>query len=269
MAIRAFRWRVFVDGDRSSFDCSRLRMALHTGHICVAARQRQSSFCIVIEGRRRPSQRIVAIGAMCRSVVYRELPAVRIAVASLALLRRSCESRLVGRARLVAVRTSDGAMSAQQRKFRLRMIETADVRPGFRGVARFAAQQRTIRTFLLHARREFAVVYVAMAGSARPVFEMKRQYTVRATALAGFVALGAWHRKMRPGERKMSLLMLRNREGGAMKIGHRMATLAAILVRRSRELPRVRVFVAVRALSERYLVARILSRRNVAPGTSH
>ncbi len=63
--------------------------------------------------------------------------------------------------------------------------------------------------------------------------------------------------------------MLRNREGGAMKIGHRMATLAAILVRRGRELPRVRVFVAVRALSERYPVARILSRRNVAPGTSH
>ncbi len=79
------------------------------------------------------------------------------------------------------------------------MIETADVRPGFRGVARFAAQQRTIRTFLLHARREFAVVHVAMAGSAGPVFEMKRQYTVGATAQAGFVTLSAGHREMRPG----------------------------------------------------------------------
>jgi len=269
VAIRALRWRVFVDGDRSSFDRSRLRVALHAGHICVAAGQRQSSFCVVIEGRRRPSQRIVTIGAMRRSTGHGELPAVYILMARLTLLRRSGESRLVRRARLVASGASDRAVRAQQRKLRLRMVEPADIRPRFRRVARFTAKERAIRPFLLHARGKFAVMHVAMARRAGPVFEMKREHSIRSPAKSDFVTFSAGHGQMRSGQDKMSFFMLRNRKGRAVKIRHGMATLAAILIRRRRELPCVSIFVAIRALGERYFVVRISARRGMAAGTSY
>lgn len=63
--------------------------------------------------------------------------------------------------------------------------------------------------------------------------------------------------------------MLRHGEGGAMKIRHGVATLAAILVRCRGKLPCVRVLMTIRALSERHFVPCVLARRDVARGTSY
>ena len=91
-------------------------MAFRAGHIRMAPGQWQASFGVVIERRRCPSQRIVAIGAVGLSAAGHELPSMRVAVTRFALLRRSRKPGFVGRAGFVAIGARHGAVSAKERK---------------------------------------------------------------------------------------------------------------------------------------------------------
>jgi len=54
------------------------------GHIGVASRQGQGGACVVVESRRRPAFRVVAVFAKCFAV-FRELLAMHIGVTTLAI----------------------------------------------------------------------------------------------------------------------------------------------------------------------------------------
>ena len=93
-------------------------MARVTRHIRVSSRQRKGSALIVIESRRRPSFRVVAVLAKC-IVVFGELPPMRIGVAILAILGRSSEySFASARGNQMARTAGDGMMRAKQWKLR-------------------------------------------------------------------------------------------------------------------------------------------------------
>ena len=93
----------------------------------------------------------------------------------------------------------DPAMGTRQGKFRFGMVETADVDPGFGGMARLATQRCPIGALGCHALLEFALVGVGMAGGARHVFEMERQNLVFSSGKAHFVAIRAADGHMGPG----------------------------------------------------------------------
>ena len=207
----------------------------------------------------------MAIPAFCDSVLGRELAAVRIRVAGFAILRRSFELNFVGAGeRLVAFVARDPAMRAEQSKFCFRMVEAADVDPGFGAVARFAAQRGSIGALLRHALLEFALVGIRVAGSAGAVREMERQNLVRSSAEARFVALRAGDGHVGPGQHEVGVLVLGDRERRAMKVLYRVAVLAAILVGRGGKLLVMRVLMAIRARRELHFVDSVLAGRRVA-----
>lgn len=80
----------------------------------------------------------MAIRTFCDSVLRGKLAAVRIGVASFAILCGSLELNFVrARKRLVALATHHYSMSTGQRKFCFRMVKSTDVDPGPGAVARF------------------------------------------------------------------------------------------------------------------------------------
>ncbi len=246
-------------------------MALRAAHIFVPSGQRKlRAFIVVKRGRRPPLVHMAILALGDPSVLGRELRPVRIRVASFALLRRPFELNLVRAGQhLVAFVAGHRAMRPDQRKFRLRMIEAANVDPGSSVVARFAALRRSIGPLGRHALLEFPLVDIFMAGRAGAVLEMERLNLVRSSVQAGFVALRAGHRHVRPGQHEVGLLVLGNGERRAMKILYRMAILATILVGRRRKLLVMRILVAIRARRELHFVERVLARRQVAFVASH
>src|ERR1700746_1523109 len=97
---------------------------------------------IMVENGRHPSLRIVAIraGGLPR---FRKLACMCVFMAIFANRRGAFELYLRGSHRhLVAIPALYRAMRAEERKLCFRMVKTADVRPGSRIVARFAAHRR-------------------------------------------------------------------------------------------------------------------------------
>lgn len=93
----------------------------------------------VIESRWLPALGIVAVCAPGLSG-FCKLVCVGIFVTIFTNLGRAFELYLCGSRRdLVAIAALYGAMRTKQRKLRFRMVESANVRPGPRVVARFAA----------------------------------------------------------------------------------------------------------------------------------
>ena len=271
MAIRAFLGRGLVKQNRFARNLLLQGVALRAAHIFVPSGQRELRALIVIKRGRRPPLVHMAILALGDpSFLGRELRPVRIRVAGFAFLRRPFELNLVGaRKHLMAFVTGHRAMRPQQRKFRFRMIEAANVDPGFGVVAGFAALRRSIGPLGRHALLEFALVDILMAGRAGAVLEMERLNLVRSSVEARLVALRAGHRHVRPGQHEVGLLVLGNGERRTMKILYRVAVLATVLVGRRRELLVMRVLVAIRARREFHFVERVLARRQVALVASH
>lgn len=121
---------------------------------------------------------------------FRKLPRMHVLVAILANLRRSLELHLRGpNGSLVTRGTFHSSMRAEQRKLRFGMVESTDIRPGPRIVARFAAQQRAICALLRHAVLEFAVVGIVVARGTTHVGEMERQNLIRPACGAHFMTI--------------------------------------------------------------------------------
>ena len=173
MAIGAFGGSEAVKDHGFTADRPSLRMALVTGHIGMSPGQRKGSAFIVIESRRRPPFRVVAVRAM-RFVVLGELPGMHIGVTNLAGLGRSFEDSFVSAGRNQMARTAGRPRDARQQwKLGFRMIETFRIDPGVHVMASLAAQRRTVSALLSHACLELAVVRVRVTSGATAILEMK------------------------------------------------------------------------------------------------
>lgn len=174
-------------------------MAFGAGDVGMAAREREMSFGVVVEGGWRPVLRIVAFAAVSFVVFGGELAVVDVAVAGFALLRCACKARGVIGGGFVALRARDGAMRAEKKEFCFGVVEAGYVRPGFCGVAGLAAERGTVGALAAHAVAEFAFVRIGMAGGAGAFGEMKWQNFVGSAGSAEFVALGAGDCGVRAG----------------------------------------------------------------------
>jgi hypothetical protein len=231
----------------------------------VGACQGKLSALIVVERGGRPTLIHMAVPAPGDSVFRSELARVRIRMAGFAILRRSLELNLVRIGRhFVTLITCNRSMTSEQREFCFRMIEASDIHPGPGTMAGFATECDAIRSFLRHAVFEFAFMRIGVACGAGGVREMESQHLVGPAAKAGLVTLGARHRDVRTGQYEMGVLVLRDGEGGAMKVFYRVAIFAAILVGNCCELVVMRIFMAICARSELHFVNGFLAGWRVA-----
>ena len=258
-------WCGFVEENRLALHIALQGVTLRAADICVSACQRKLSALIVVKRRRRPTLVHVAVSALRDSILRGKLAAVHVRVTRITICRRSFELNFViARGDFVTVRAADRAMGPCESKFGFGMIETPDVDPGARRVARFAAQRGSIGPLLRHAVLEFALVRIGVTGRAGAVIEMERQDLVRASGQARLVTFRAGDRHVRPGQNETRLLVLGDGEGRAMEVLYGVAILAAVLVGRGGELIVVRVLVTVGAGGKLHLVESVLAGRRVA-----
>ena len=125
---------------------------------------------------------------------------VRVYVTRLALLWCPLKPRLVCRRCFVALTARHRTVRSQQRKFRLRMVESIDIYPRFRVVARLASKGYSIRPFARHLLIKLALMRILVATGARPVFEVERHNLVRSPRHPHLVTISASHRHVRSGQ---------------------------------------------------------------------
>ncbi len=118
--------------------------------------------------------------------------------------------------------------------------------------------------FRRHAIFKFTLVRIGVARGACAVRKMERHNFVGSSAEACLVAFHAGNGHVRPGQHEMSLLVLGNRKGGAMKVFYRVAILTTILVGSGGKLFVVFILMAIRARREFHFVLCIFSGRRVA-----
>jgi len=95
---------------------------------------------VMVEGGRFPAGRCVAVCAMSGIVLGQELAVMGVLVTRLAFLGRTLEAGLRRSRRLVAISTRYRTVGAQERELGLRMIESVDIGPGLRAVARLTTK---------------------------------------------------------------------------------------------------------------------------------
>lgn len=261
MAIHAIFRRGLIEQNRLALNLALQRVTHRASDVGMSSLQGKWRPFIVIEGRRRPPLDDVTIRALCDPVLRDELATMRVGMARFASLRCPFELDLMRALnRLMTVAARHRAVSPHERKFRLRMIEALYLDPGSRGVARLAAQRGPIGVPLRHAFLELTLVGIGVARRAGTIFEMERQDFVRSSAQTGLVAVRAGNGRMNSGKGKTRVLVLRNREGRAMKVSYRVAILATILVGCSGELLVMGVLVAIRAGREFDFILSVLAR---------
>ena len=130
------------------------------------------------------------------------------------------------------------------------MIETAGIHPRLYVVTCLAAYPSTIGPFLGHAVIEFAPVGIHVTGRAIQVFELKRQYFVVTFIRAFLMTVSAGNCRVRTIQWESRVAMHGDRKFRPVKIIHRVARFATVLVRRLCELPVMSVLVTIRALRE-------------------
>lgn len=136
-------------------------------------------------------------------------------------------------------------------------------------MASFASEWRAVAAQSRHPVVKLPAMRVHMACDAGLVRESEWQNFVGAVREACFVALVARHGGVRAGQHEPGLLMLCNGEKRPMKVAHRMARLAAIVVRRPGELAIVGILMTVRAVRELHLVDRLAGRGKMALRAFH
>ena len=138
-------------------------------HVLVRAPQCELSTLVVIKQRRLPFHAVVTLGA-ARDARLCELLAMHVLVAVLALRRSSFEIDIQQLGfkiwRLVAVDTRGGAVRAQEREFRLRVIESREFPPTLGAVAGLAPSRRAVSPDLLHAFVELPLMGITVATGA-------------------------------------------------------------------------------------------------------
>lgn len=138
-------------------------------HVLVRSPKRKIGPLVMVERRRLPLDAVVAVGA-ARDIGFRELLAVDVLMAILALRGSSLEIRIdqlgLKVRRLMAIDAGRRLMGSEQREFCLRVVEPRHFFPRFGGVTSLAARRGTIRALLLHALFELALVNIFVATGA-------------------------------------------------------------------------------------------------------
>lgn len=264
------QWGRLIEDHRLACNQLGQRMALVARHARMSALQGELRPLVVVEDRRLPSLFRMTIGATCFSRAGIELPGMHILVAGLTRLGRTFELNLsLPGKRFMTSAASNGTVRPLQRKFSLVVVEAVHVRPGARAVAGFAAKRRSVRPAPLHPVLELSVMRIDVARGARAVRKSKGKDLVPPAREANLVAVRAGDRHVAAHKRIGRLLVTRDRERRAVKIGNGMAWLALILVRLRGKLPIVGIFVAIHARRKLHLVNRLLARRNVALRALH
>ena len=117
VAIDAFVGGVLVHNNLFVSDLASLGMALGTRDVCVTSSKSKVGFGVVVKRGRNPTSGVVAISAVCLIVLGLKLLVVGIFMASFALGGSALKARFRISGRFVAIRASNGAMSAEQRIF--------------------------------------------------------------------------------------------------------------------------------------------------------
>lgn len=269
VAIGAFRRRLLVNDHWLAIHFARLFVTILTRHIRVASLERKFCLHVMIERRGHPALRGVTIGAR-RFPRHRKLPGVRILVTVFAIPGSAFELYRVGAGRnLMAGATRHGAMRAQERKIRFRVVKPVYVRPRRHAMAGFTSQWRTVCAPLRHALVEFAVVRVRVTRRARAVFESKCDDSIGAAGRPQLVAIRTSHGGVGALQCEARLAMHGDGKGRAVKIADRVAALALVEERSACELAGMGVLVTVHARFEFHFVKRVLAGRDVAPGAFH
>jgi hypothetical protein len=115
-----------------------------------------------------------------------------------------------------------------------------------------------------HAIFEFTFMRINVASGTTLILKMEREHLVGRAARPKLVAFIARHCHVRACQREIRLAMIGNREGGAVKVLHGMATLTLVLIRCGLELPFMLIPVAVQTGREFHLVNSIFTYGNVA-----
>lgn len=267
MAARALARSGLVHQHTVVIDDSIALVTILAGHVLMGAFQRKISLRLVVEKRRLPMLRIMALLAGLRLPCFHELSRVRILVAARARRRRRTERRLRDLAlrtgRLVTLLAMNLRVRADQRELGLRVVKAREVHPGFHRVASLASGRGAVRLLSLHAVAEFSVVRILVASGARPVIEAVGHEFRRVPCLALRMTFGARNGEVRARQTETALLMLCDREGRRPESADRVARLAPVVVPRRCKLPLVNVLVAVETLRKRKLVPRGGPRGNV------
>ena len=138
-----------------------------------------------------------------------KLACVGIFVTILTNLRSALELHFLRSHRhFMTIAALDGAVRAEQREFRFRVVEAVDVRPGSHVMAGFAAEGRAVGAALRHAVLELAVMRIVVACRTGQVLEMEGQDFVGAACGAYLMAIGARHGRMAPDSVKRVLRCL-------------------------------------------------------------
>jgi hypothetical protein len=144
------------------------------------------------------------------------------------------------------------------------MIKAAHVCPRLHVMTGLTAERRSICAAPRHAVFEFTFMRINVASSTTLILKMEREHLVGRAARPKLVAFIARHCHVRACQGEIRLAMIGNRESGAVKVLHGMATLTLILVRSGLKLPFMRIPVAVQTGREFHLVNGIFTCRKVA-----
>lgn len=192
MAIHAFG-----ESDLVARRCTGGKMAFRAGHLSVAAQKRVCGrrVRVHIEERRLPSIHVVARRAFSLVRPLGKLASVRIGCVAISAMRES--DRLLEISSRVALQAVHLRMLAEQRIFRLRVVESLGLRnvlPSARGVARFAGL------------RKRAVMRIGMAiGALRERNAGESRLAVRRR---GSMALRTGNLSVQAGQRVMGFRMI-------------------------------------------------------------
>lgn len=254
MTIRAFRRGLLINHHEALPNRARLRVTFIASHICMAALQRKMRSSIVIEGRRHPALRLMAIRAWSLPGLCK-LAGVNVLVAVFANLGGAFELHLFGSHRDLVTRAAfHRAVRTQQGKFCLGMVEPDDVRPGTRVMAGFTTERCATGAPLRHPILEFPVMRIRVASGAGHILETERKNLVGSPGSPCLMTISASHRGVGSAQWETGVAMFCDRVRRAVKIQNRVAILASIPERSAGELIIVGVLVAVEARCKFHLV---------------
>ena len=269
MTIGAFRGRELVENYGFVADGSRLRVASVARNVGMASRQRKRRALIMVEGGRRPAHSGVTIRA-ARLAVLGELPRVNVGMTLLAIFRRALERDFANPgSSLMAGTAGHGTVGANQWKIGFRVIEAFCVDPRLHAMASLATHGRAVGSAQRHLSIELTVMRIGVAGDTTSILEIEWQCLIETRADNFFVTLDARHNGMSAFERKARFLVHGNRKSRSVKIAHRVAAFATVLVGGLGKLPFMDILVAIEALVELDLINRIRPGWNMALRALH
>jgi hypothetical protein len=260
--------RRFIEENQPSFHLALERVTKGASNIPMGSVQPVIGLYVVVEGGGLPFQNLVTHGAIRLSRACRELAAMNIFVAGIALFGRRLEydvSRPRGQVvRFVAPFTWHGAMRPFQREAGGGVIKSLHFLPGFRVVTRAATGDASAGHGCLHALRELTLMRIVVTGGARRFIKAEPGGRSRGIGLP--VALGADYRRVSAGQGKARLGVACRRECRRLECPVGMAILATIGMRDTLKLPGMDILMAPDACDILEPVSRPVGRRGMTLG---